>query len=64
MRVATSIGLAFVTAAADQFKKKGDKPEAWLARAVQEKVDHSAAGTKPVKDIELHVSKKTMNKCF
>lgn len=48
MRVPTSMGLAFVNAAATAIKKKGDTPNNWVARAIAEKVDHTPAGTKPL----------------
>lgn len=48
VRVPTGMGLAFVNAAAAQFNRVGDNPKAWIARSVQDKVEHTSAGMRPL----------------
>lgn len=56
MRVATSIGEAFVTACA---KAGGQQSGNWVARQIADKAIHTQVGTKAVKPINVHCSKKT-----
>lgn len=53
MQYATATALAFVTAA----KKAG--PNHWVARCVQDRVDHTSVGVKSAPDLKIKVSNKT-----
>ena len=57
MKVYTSMALALVNATAKQLNTKGDKPEAWVARAVVDRVDHTRLGerTIPALVVNKHV---------
>ena len=56
MRVSTIMGEAFVSMCA---KEGGDKSNNWVARQVADKAIHTQAGTKAIKPINVHCSKKT-----
>lgn len=53
MQYATATALAFVNAA----KKAG--PNHWVARCVQDRVDHTSVGVKSVPTVTVKVSNKT-----
>lgn len=53
MQRATAFALAFVNASA----KASDKH--WVARTVQDRVDHTRVGIKVEPDVRVHVSNKT-----
>lgn len=54
MQRATNMAMAFINAAV-----KADKNQHWVARCVQDRVDHTSVGVVKEPDVFVHVRNKT-----